>query len=68
LRVRTGVFAVAVALTVACRTPPPQAKSYVLTGQILAVHPEKQSLTIKHHDIEGYMPAMTMTFAARDGA
>lgn len=28
------------------------------------MHPERQSLTIKHEDIPGYMPGMTMTFAA----
>ena len=51
-----------------CSTPEPAPKSYQLTGQILAVHPAKQSLTIKHQDIAGYMPAMTMTFAAKDAA
>lgn len=50
-----------------CSNPPePGSKSYELTGQILAVHPAKQSLTIKHEDIPGYMPGMTMTFAARE--
>ncbi|HEX6323736.1 MAG TPA: SCO family protein [Vicinamibacterales bacterium] len=51
-----------------CSKPEPATKSYQLTGQILAVHPEKQSLTIKHQDIAGYMPGMTMTFVARDAA
>ena len=46
----------------------PEAKSYQLTGQILAVHPDKQSLTIKHQDIPGLMPGMTMTFAVKDPA
>jgi protein SCO1/2 len=49
-----------------CSKPAPATKSYTLQGQILAVHPERQSLTIKHGDIEGYMPGMTMTFAARE--
>lgn len=51
-----------------CSTPEPATKSYTLTGQILAVHRDKQSLTIKHQDIPGYMPGMTMTFAAREAA
>ncbi len=48
--------------------PPPaaaqksNAQRYVITGQILAVKGDRQSLTIKHTDIVGYMPAMTMTF------
>ncbi len=52
----------------ACSRPEPETTSYTLTGQILAVHPERQSLTIKHQDIPGYMPAMTMTFAAREAS
>ena len=52
----------------ACSSPEPATKSYTLTGQILAVHPERQSLTIKHQDIPGYMPGMTMTFVARDAS
>ena len=55
-------------LSAGCSKPEPAAKSYTLTGQILAVHPDKQSLTIKHQDIPGYMPGMTMTFAAREAA
>lgn len=51
-----------------CASPEPAVKSYTLTGQILAVHPERQSLTIKHQDIPGYMPGMTMTFAAREAS
>ena len=51
-----------------CSRPEPASKSYTLTGQILAVHPEKQSLTIKHQDIPNYMPGMTMTFAAREAS
>jgi protein SCO1/2 len=51
-----------------CSSPQSPSKSYQLTGQILAVHAAKQSLTIKHQDIAGYMPGMTMTFAAKDAA
>jgi protein SCO1/2 len=40
----------------------PSAKRYVISGQIIAVKPDTRSLTIKHGDIVGYMPAMTMTF------
>lgn len=53
----------------ACAKPAPPAnntangvKRYPLSGQVLVVNTAKQSLSIKHHDIVGYMPAMTMTF------
>ena len=50
-----------VLLLSACRSEPP-AKRYELTGQILAVHSDRQELAIKHGDIVGYMPGMTMSF------
>ena len=48
-------------IATACSQPEP-ARQYTLTGQILAVHPDRQELTIKHQDIVGYMPGMTMSF------
>lgn len=66
--IRRGLTLLLVLGTAACNAAEPAVKSYTLTGQILAVHPERQSLTIKHQDIPGYMPGMTMTFTARDAA
>jgi protein SCO1/2 len=58
---------IAAALTVctlgaaACsRAEPP--RRYPLRGQVLAVHPDKQQLTVRHEDIPGFMPGMTMSF------
>jgi protein SCO1/2 len=42
------------------RQEPP--KSYVLRGQVLSVHPDRQELTIRHEDIPNFMPAMAMSF------
>ena len=44
----------------ACR--PAAGRQYELKGQILAVDPARQELTIKHQDIPGFMPGMTMAF------
>lgn len=63
---RAGCGVLGAVLGAGCSAPEPATASYQLTGQILAVHPEKQSLTIKHQDIPRYMPGMTMTFVARD--
>jgi protein SCO1/2 len=52
---------VVVVTATACRTEPP-ARQYQLTGQVLAVTPARQEITIKHDDIPGFMPAMTMTY------
>jgi protein SCO1 len=44
-------------------TPP---REYELQGQILAVEPDTREVRIKHSDIRGFMPGMTMTFPVRD--
>jgi protein SCO1/2 len=49
------------------RTETP-AREYQLQGQILAVRPERSEVVIKHGDIKGFMPGMTMPFTVKDGA
>jgi protein SCO1/2 len=48
----------------ACARPaePLPTERYPLEGQILAINTETRALTVKHGDIAGLMPAMTMTF------
>lgn len=41
-------------------------RQYELRGQILAVDRGRQEITIKHDDIRGFMPGMTMPFKVRD--
>lgn len=41
-------------------------REYELRGQVLAIHPDRQEITIKHEDIRGFMPGMTMPFKVRD--
>ncbi|HEU4931263.1 MAG TPA: SCO family protein [Pyrinomonadaceae bacterium] len=41
-------------------------KRYDFKGKVLAVEPDKHSVTVSHEDIKGYMPAMTMPFAVRN--
>lgn len=57
------------ALLSACSSsPPPQTREYVLEGQILALRPEAQEVLIKHGDIQGFMPGMTMPFKVKEPA
>jgi protein SCO1/2 len=57
----------AVLLASACgRTPP--AKEYQLKGQILDVKPETREVLVRHEDIPGFMPAMTMPYKVEDPA
>ena len=41
-------------------------REYELRGQILAVDSARQEITIKHEDIKGFMPGMTMPFKVSD--
>jgi protein SCO1/2 len=48
-------------LVAACaRAEPP--RRYELKGQVLGVNPDRRELTVKHEDIVGFMPGMTMSF------
>ncbi|MGE0459924.1 MAG: SCO family protein [Vicinamibacterales bacterium] len=49
-------------------TREPEVRTYHLSGQILVVRSETQEILIRHGDIAGFMPGMTMPFKVRDGA
>jgi protein SCO1/2 len=54
-------------LAVACaRSPEP--RQYPLTGQVLSVKPDRTELVIRHDDVRGFMPAMTMPFRLKNPA
>jgi protein SCO1 len=54
------------AVAAACARQP-EAKQYELQGQILAIEPARSEVVIKHGDIKGFMPGMTMPFKVEDG-
>jgi protein SCO1/2 len=47
---------------------PSTVPTYELTGQILVVKPETNEVLVKHEDIPGFMPAMTMPYVVKDPA
>src|SRR5438552_15018434 len=48
-------------------TPPnTHQKVFQVKGVVIAVKPREKSIEIKHEEIPGYMPAMTMPFDVRD--
>lgn len=59
---RTAVALLLVAVALGC-TP---SREYELRGQVLAVDAERGELTIRHDDIPGFMPGMTMPFKVTD--
>src|SRR5688500_11639372 len=54
-------------LAAGCR-PQPETKQYELQGQILGLEPQRNEVLIKHGDIKGFMPGMTMPFKVKDAA
>ena len=63
-RVPAAILLTMALVTMGCSGAPEPAAvaTFPLTGQIMAVNPETRELTVKHGDIQGLMPAMTMTF------
>jgi len=58
------VFALAL-VAASCGPREPQ-QAYTLSGQVLSVEAPRKQLTIKHGEIKGLMPAMTMPYSVRD--
>lgn len=52
----------------ACAPPQDVTRLYELEGQVLALKQEDKEILIKHGDIKGFMPGMTMPFKVRDEA
>jgi protein SCO1/2 len=68
MRVRLTVMILAALAGMAACSPTPPSKQYEVNGQILAIKPETQEVLIKHSDIVGFMPGMTMPFKVKDAA
>jgi protein SCO1/2 len=56
----------AISLAISCGRGSDEGRRYELHGQILAVRPERNEVVIKHEDIKGFMPGMTMPFTVKD--
>jgi protein SCO1 len=57
----------ALTLVAACSSDRP-AREYELQGQILAIDQGRQEVLIRHGDIKGFMPGMTMPFKVKEAA
>jgi protein SCO1/2 len=62
VRIRRAVTAAIFIVAWACAGP----REYELRGQIIALDTERREVTIKHEDIRGFMPGMTMPFKVKD--
>ena len=48
--------------------PPATTREFPLTGEVLAVSPDRTAIKVKHEAITGFMPAMTMDFNVKSPA
>ena len=63
---RAVVTICATLLLILCPSACSRARTYNLRGQVLAVDKARWEITVKHEDIRGFMPAMTMPFKVND--
>ena len=65
---RRAVFAIAAALSLAGCGSKSHQRTYTVHGQVLAVTPDRQEATVRHGEITGLMPAMTMPYKIKERA
>jgi protein SCO1/2 len=61
-------FALLALLAAGCSKPPANARQFTLTGQVLDVRSGGAELVVRHDDIPGFMPGMTMPFKVKPAA
>ena len=60
------IFSLSIVLAAgACRSSPSDERVFALRGQVLAVQADRQQATVKHDEVKGLMPAMTMPYRVK---
>jgi len=59
------VLALTLEAALSCSKPPEQ-RSYALQGQVQSIDAPRKLLIVKHEEIKGFMPAMTMPYEVQD--
>ncbi len=49
---------------IGCQSAPE--KHYAIQAEVISAEPQRQMITVKHGDIPGLMPAMTMSYMVAD--
>ncbi len=67
MRVRILLPALLLLCTCGCKNekPAPE-RRFPIEGRVVAVDPKEHTITLDHHEVVGYMKAMTMGFTVRD--
>jgi len=66
MRPRLGYSIAVVALLAASCTTRSDERHFVVQGQIISIAANRREATVKHEDIKGLMPAMTMPYRVQD--
>jgi protein SCO1/2 len=68
-RLLVSLLTIILLFAFACRLRQPvNEKRYPLKGKVIAVNKDQRTATVKHEDIPGYMPGMTMAFKIKNDA
>lgn len=69
MRVRIFFAALLLLCVFGCKSakPPVAERRFPIEGRVVAVDPASHTITLNHREVAGYMKAMTMGFAVRDG-
>jgi protein SCO1/2 len=61
-------LALAAAMAIGCTAPAPPEKvrQFPLTGEVLAIKPDRKEIQVKHDEVKGFMEPMTMWFNIRE--
>jgi len=62
------VLAAVLAIAAGCGAPDPptSVREFPLTGEVLAIKPDKSEIQVKHDEVKGFMEPMTMWFTVKD--
>jgi protein SCO1 len=60
------VFCVLMAAAIAACSSAPDKRTFPMQGQVQSIEPDRKSVVMKHEEIKGFMPAMTMPYEVRD--
>src|SRR6476619_8393257 len=67
MRIRTCFLVLLLLAAAACsRSASGDRREYTLQGQVLSVQPDHKQAVIRHEEIKGFMPGMTMPYYVED--
>ena len=63
-----GVLSLCLALGATACSKAPEQRTFTLQGQVQSLDLPRKLVTVKHEDIVGFMPAMTMPYTVADAS